>query len=103
MSFLIGSVQQIIVQSMVQVPAQIEEETMVSATRRSKRGPNNMSKGRPLITKLNELSELITPSSVMGPYKFAILVVVRENVPIMYRCWTAKDNTWAEPDSLKQI
>ena len=80
----------------MQVPAQTEEETMASAAGRgmSKRGRNKMPKGRSLITKLDELGEPIAPIKVMGPYKSAIGVVVKQNVPIMYRYCNAKDKTW---------
>jgi hypothetical protein len=39
----------------------------------------------------------------MGAYKSAIGMVAKENVPIRYRNWNAKDKTWAVPDSIKEI
>ena len=87
----------------VQAPAQTEEETTTSAAGRAKRGRNKMPKGRSLITELDELGEPVAPVKVMGPYKSAIGVVVKENVPITYRYWNAKDKTWVVPDSIKEI
>ncbi|KAG2577077.1 hypothetical protein PVAP13_6NG080030 [Panicum virgatum] len=62
-----------------------------------------MPKGRSLITELDELGEPVAPVKVMGPYKSAIGVVVKENVPITYRYWNVKDKTWVVPDSIKEI
>ncbi|KAG2562468.1 hypothetical protein PVAP13_8KG074601 [Panicum virgatum] len=87
----------------VQAPAQTEEETTTSAAGRAKRGRNKMPKGRSLITELDELGEPVAPVKVMGPYKSAIGVVVKENVPITYMYWNAKDKTWVVPDSIKEI
>ncbi|KAG2584011.1 hypothetical protein PVAP13_6KG256506 [Panicum virgatum] len=86
-----------------EAPAQTEEETTTSAAGRAKRGRNKMPKGRSLITELDELGEPVAPVKVMGPYKSAIGVVVKENVPITYRYWNAKDKTWVVPDSIKEI
>ncbi|KAG2629994.1 hypothetical protein PVAP13_3KG472402 [Panicum virgatum] len=86
-----------------EAPAQTEEETTISAASRAKRGRNKMPKGRSLITELDELGEPVAPVKVMGPYKSAIGVVVKENVPITYRYWNAKDKTWVVPDSIKEI
>ncbi|KAG2534049.1 hypothetical protein PVAP13_9NG227722, partial [Panicum virgatum] len=86
-----------------EAPAQTEEETTISAASRAKRGRNKMPKGRSLITELDELGEPVAPVNVMGPYKSAIGVVVKENVPITYRYWNAKDKTWVVPDSIKEI
>ena len=87
------------------MPAQTEEETTASVAGRgtSKRGRNKMPKGRSLITKLDELGEPIAPIKVMGPYKSAIGVVVKQNVPITYRYCNAKDKIWVVPDSVKEI
>ncbi|RLN07559.1 hypothetical protein C2845_PM11G16470 [Panicum miliaceum] len=88
---------------MVMVPAQTEEETTAPAAARPKRGWNKMPKGQSLITELDELGEPVAPIKVMGPYKSAIGVVVKESVPIKYRSWNKKDKTWVVPDSVKEI
>jgi hypothetical protein len=62
-----------------------------------------MPKGRTLINELDELEEPVDPIGVMGPYKSTCGVIVKNNFPIKYRVWSAKDKTWAVPDSLKEI
>ena len=45
----------------------------------------------------------MVPFGVMGPYKTAIGVLVKDNIPIKYRCQKQKGSKWVVPSSLKNF
>ena len=47
--------------------------------------------------------EPIEPVGVMGSYKTAIGVLVKDNIPIKYMYWHKKDSNWVVPSSLMEL
>ena len=45
----------------------------------------------------------MVPFGVMGPYKKAIEVLVKDNIPIKYRYWKQLGSEWAVPSNLKNL
>ena len=45
----------------------------------------------------------MVPFGVMGPYRTAIGVLVKDNIPIKYRYWKQLGSEWAVPSSLKNL
>jgi hypothetical protein len=52
---------------------------------------------------LDPVRELVVPFGVMGPYKTAIGVLVKDNIFIKYRYWKQPGSEWAVPPSLKNL
>ena len=69
----------------------------------SKRGRSKLPKGRFMILEVDPTGEPCEPVSVLGPYKTAIGVLVRDFIPIKYRFWVGKDQhqEWVVPNSVK--
>ena len=59
--------------------------------------------GKEFITELDPAKELVVTFGVMGPYKTAIRMLVKDNIPIKYRYWKQKGSEWAVPFSLKNL
>ena len=53
-----------------------------------------------VITLVDSAREPIEPVGVMGPYKMAIGVLVKDNIPINYRYYHKKDSKWVVPSSM---
>ena len=53
--------------------------------RQARRGRSKLRTGKQFITKLDLAGEPVVPFGVMGPYKTAIGVLVKDNIPIKYR------------------
>ena len=62
-----------------------------------------MHNGKQFITELDLVGEPMVPFGVMGPYKKAIEVLVKDNIPIKYRYWKQKGSEWVVPSSLKNL
>ena len=45
----------------------------------------------------------MVPFGVMGPYKTAIGVLVKDNIPIKYSYWHKKDSEWVVPSSPMEL
>jgi hypothetical protein len=52
---------------------------------------------------LDPAREPVLPFGVMGPYKMAIWVLVKDNIAIKYRYWKIPGSEWAVPSNLKNI
>ena len=73
----------------------------------AKRGPTKLatlpSGAKHVITLVDLAREPIESIGVMGPYKTAIRVLVKDNIPIKYRYWHKKDSEWVVPSSLMEL
>ena len=56
-----------------------------------------------VITMVDPAGEPIELVGVMGLYKMAIEVLVKDNMPIKYRYWHKKDSEWLVPSSLMEL
>ena len=56
-----------------------------------------------VITLVDSAREPIEPVGVMGPYKKAIRMLVKDNISIKYRYWHKKDSEWVVPSSLMEL
>ena len=59
--------------------------------------------GKEFITELDLAGEHVVPLGVMEPYKTAIMVLVKDNIPIKYRYWKQPSSEWAVPSSPKNL
>ena len=88
-----------------------ESNTTTIADRRAgywaKRGPSNLptlpSSTKHVITLVDLAREPIEPVGVIGPYKIAITVLVKDSIPIKYKYWHKKDSEWMVPSSLMEL
>jgi len=51
----------------------------------ARRGRSKLRIGKEFITELDLAGEHVVPLGVMEPYKTAIMVLVKDNIPIKYR------------------
>ena len=68
-----------------QAPTESNTTTLDRPPRRqARRGKSKLRTGKQFITELDPTGELVLPFGVMAPYKTAIGVLVKDNIPIKY-------------------
>ena len=69
----------------------------------ARRGRSKLRVCKQFITELDLVGEPVVPFGVMGPYKKAIRVLVKDNIPIKYRYWKQPGSEWVVQSSWKNL